>query len=56
MSVAEMRVSRWISGNTWKYNIPNEEITNQLIKIGVVPVDEKMMVLVMCRGEQLVHC
>jgi len=26
------------------------------LKIGVVPIDEKMMVLVMCRGEQLVHC
>lgn len=34
-----MRMLRWISGNTWKDRIQNEEIH---LKIGVVPIDEKM--------------
>jgi hypothetical protein len=41
MSVLEMRMLRWISGNTWKHkiHIRNDEIR---LKIGVVPIDEKM--------------
>ena len=39
MSIVEMRMLRWISGNTWKDRIQNEEIH---LKIGVVPIDEKM--------------
>jgi len=34
-----MRMLRWISGNTRKYRISNEEI---YLKIGVTPIDEKM--------------
>jgi hypothetical protein len=39
MSVVEMRMVRWISGNTRKYRIRNEKIC---LKIGVAPIDEKM--------------
>ena len=39
MSVAEIRMLRWISGNTQKDRIQNEEIR---LKIAVVPIDEKM--------------
>ena len=39
MSIVEMRMLRWISGNTWKDRIQNEEIH---LKIGLVPIDEKM--------------
>ena len=39
MSVAEMRMLRWISENTWKDRIWNEEI---YLKIGVAPIDENM--------------
>ena len=39
MSVAKMRMLRWISGNTWKDGIWNEEIC---IKTGVAPIDENM--------------
>ena len=39
MSVAEMRVLRWISGNIWKDKIRNEDIR---LKIAVAPSDEKM--------------
>ena len=34
-----MRILRWISENTWKDMIQNEEIS---LKIGVTPIDEKM--------------
>ena len=40
MSVAEMRVLRWISGNIWKDKIRNEDI---YLKIVVASSDEKMM-------------
>ena len=40
MSVAEMRMLRWINGNTRKDRIRNEEI---YLKIGVAPIDEKMI-------------
>ena len=39
MSVAEMRILRWTSENTWKDRIWNEEIC---LKIGVAPIDENM--------------
>ena len=41
MSVLEMGMLRLISGNTWKHkiHIRNDEIC---LKIGVVPIDEKM--------------
>ena len=39
MSVVEMRRLRWISGNTPKDRIQNEELH---LKIGVAPIDEKM--------------
>ena len=40
MSVTEMWMLRWISGNTGKYEIQNEKIH---LKIGVTHIDEKMM-------------
>ena len=39
MSVAEMRILRFINENTWKDRIRNEEIC---LKIGVAPIDEKI--------------
>ena len=39
MSVAEMRMLRWISGNTRNDRIRNEEI---FLKIGVASIDGKM--------------
>ncbi len=39
MSVAEMRIFRWISGNTRKDWIQNEEIR---LKIGVAHIDKKI--------------
>ena len=39
MNVIEMRIPRWISENTQKYIIWNEEIR---LKIGVAPINEKM--------------
>jgi len=39
MRVAEMRMLWWISENTQKDGIQNEEIC---LKIGVAPIDEKM--------------
>ena len=39
MSVAEMRILRWTSENTWKDRIWNEEIC---LKIGVASIDENM--------------
>jgi len=39
MSVVEMRMLRWMSGNTRKDRIWNEEIC---LKIGVAPIDEKL--------------
>ena len=39
MKVVEMRTLRWVSGNTRKDTIQNEEI---ILKIGVAPIDEKM--------------
>ena len=39
INVAEMRISRWISGNTKKDRHQNEEIHS---KIRVAPIDEKI--------------
>ena len=39
ISVTEMRISRWISGNTKKDRHQNEEIHS---KIRVAPIDEKI--------------
>ena len=39
ISVAEIRISRWISGNTKKDRHRNEEIHS---KIRVAPIDEKI--------------
>ena len=39
LSVAEMRMLRWISGNTRNDRIQNEEI---FLKIGVASIDGKM--------------
>ena len=39
MSVAKIRMLQWISGNTRKNKIQNEEIS---LKIGVALIDEKM--------------
>ena len=39
MSITKMRMLRWISGNTEKDRIWNEEIC---LKIRVAPIDEKM--------------
>lgn len=39
MSVAKMRILRFINENTWKDRIRNEEIH---LKIGVAPIDEKI--------------
>ena len=42
MGVIEMRMLKWISGNTMKDMIQNKEIH---LKIGVASIDEKMSVL-----------
>ncbi len=39
MSIAEMKMLRWISGNIRKYRVWNEENS---LKIGIAPIDEKM--------------
>ena len=38
LTVTEMRMLKWISGNTRKDEIPNEEIH---LKTRVAPIDEK---------------
>jgi len=39
MSVAEMRMSHWMCGNTWGDKVRNEDIRTQ---IGVTSIEEKM--------------
>ena len=39
MSISEMRMLRWIDGNTQKDRVQNNEIC---LKIGVAPIDEKI--------------
>ena len=39
MSVADMRMLRWICGNTRRDNVRNEDIRT---KIGVTPIEKKM--------------
>ena len=41
MSLAKMRMLRWVSRNIWKDKNWNEEIP---LKIGEAPIDEKMRV------------
>jgi hypothetical protein len=40
LSVAEMRMLRWICGNTRRYRVRNDDIRERL---GVAPVEEKLM-------------
>jgi hypothetical protein len=40
MSVAEMRMLRWICGHTRKYRIRNDDIRD---KLGVAPIQEKLV-------------
>jgi hypothetical protein len=40
MSVAEMRMLRWICGHTRKYRIRNDDIRD---KFGVAPIQEKLL-------------
>jgi len=40
MSVAEMRILRWMCGKTRRDKVRNENI---LMKIGVTPIEEKMI-------------
>ena len=40
MSVAEMRILRWMCGKTRRDKVRNEDI---LMKIGVTPIEEKMI-------------
>jgi hypothetical protein len=40
MSVAEMRMLRWICGHTRKYQIRNDDIRDRL---GVTPIEEKLV-------------
>jgi hypothetical protein len=40
MSVAEMRMLRWICGNTRKYQIRNDDIRD---KLGLAPIQEKLV-------------
>ncbi len=53
MSVVEMRILRWISKNTSKYKIRNEEIH---LKIGVAPYrwkdDEQLLQMAWSYAEQ----
>ena len=39
MGVAEMRMLRWICGNTWRDKVRNEDSRT---KIGVISIEEKM--------------
>ena len=57
MSVARMRMLRWITENIGKDKLQNEEIC---LKIGLTPINEKMRrvtwdCLVICKGERLMH-
>ena len=57
MSVDQMTMLRWISGNIQKDKFKNEEIP---LKIGVAPIDEKMRRVTwdgffMFNGEQLMN-
>jgi hypothetical protein len=40
MSVAEMRILRWIYGHTREYRIRNDDIRD---KLGVAPIQEKLV-------------
>jgi hypothetical protein len=42
MSVAEMRMLRWMCGHTRKYQIRNEVIRE---RVGVAPIEEKLVQL-----------
>ena len=39
MSVAEMRMLRWMCGNTWRDKVRNGDIRT---KIDIAPIEEKM--------------